>query len=248
MADGHGNDPTNQAPAAGQPTPDRVRGIFARIASRYDLFNMLSSFGLDRLWRRRVARMSGAGANDDVLDIAAGTGDLALTVAHLQQPKTIVASDFVPEMLEVAERKFERYDGPTKLSIAVADAQALPFAEDAFNVATVAFGVRNFPDRAANFREVHRVLRPGGRYLVLEFSRPPSAIFRVLYHFYLRTVIPALGGLLTGDKPSFDYLNESILAFPRQEVLAEEMRSAGFSDVRWRNLTFGVVAVHVATK
>lgn len=237
-----------EAPAAGQPTSERVRGIFAKIASRYDTFNILSSFGMDRLWRRKVVALSHVTPQSDVLDLAAGTGDLSLAMARLGEPELVTVTDFVPEMLAVAERKIARFGGRTRLEVQVADAQDLPFADASYDVVTVGFGVRNLPDRSANFREVLRVLRPGGRYVILEFSRPPFGPFRALYHFYLRTVIPALGGLLTGDKPSFDYLNESILAFPRQEALAAELRAAGFSAISWYNLTFGIVAVHIAVK
>jgi demethylmenaquinone methyltransferase/2-methoxy-6-polyprenyl-1,4-benzoquinol methylase len=151
-------------------------------------------------------------------------------------------------MLEVGREKAAAYEGETKIEFQVVDAQDLPFPDESFDVVTVAFGVRNLPDRAANFREVHRVLAPGGRYVVLEFSRPPFAVFRAFYHFYLRTVIPFLGGRLTGDRESFQYLNDSILAFPGQVALAGELHRAGFAEVRWHNLTFGIVAVHVAVK
>ncbi|MDH4140588.1 MAG: class I SAM-dependent methyltransferase, partial [Coriobacteriia bacterium] len=129
-----------------------------------------------------------------------------------------------------------------------ADAQALPFPDASFDVVTVAFGVRNLPDRDANFAEVHRVLNPGGRYVILEFSRPPFAPFRWAYHFYLRRVIPLIGGMLTRDRGSFEYLNNSILHFPDQPSLAADLRRAGFDAVSWRNLTGGIVALHTAVK
>jgi demethylmenaquinone methyltransferase/2-methoxy-6-polyprenyl-1,4-benzoquinol methylase len=183
-----------------------------------------------------------------VLDLAAGTGDLSLALARQGRPASVLGTDFSPEMLEVAARKGERYDGVTRLRFEVQDAQALTLPDETFDVVTVAFGVRNFPDRAANFREVLRVLKPGGRYLVLEFSRPPFAPFRALYHFYLNVGIPLIGGLLTRDRASFVYLNRSIRSFPAQEALAAELRAAGFRKVSWRNLTFGVVAIHTGVR
>lgn len=232
----------------GRPTADRVRGIFSRIAPAYDPFNMLSSFGMDRLWRRSAVRAARIDREDVVLDLASGTGDLAFALARIGRPLRVVGTDFTPEMLAVAERKMVRYHGVTEVTFREADAQDLPFADGTFDVVTVGFGVRNLPDRRANFRETLRVLKPGGRYVILEFSTPPWRPFRGVYHFYLRRVIPVLGGLLSGDKASFQYLNESILRFPDQRSLASELEEAGFSAVSWRNLTMGIVALHTAVK
>ncbi|MGV8083249.1 MAG: bifunctional demethylmenaquinone methyltransferase/2-methoxy-6-polyprenyl-1,4-benzoquinol methylase UbiE [Coriobacteriia bacterium] len=234
--------------APGRPSAERVSAIFSRIAGRYDLFNILVSFGIDRLWRRSLVRLARLSPESRVLDLCSGTGDLALALATLGRPSEVVATDFVPEMLAVAKEKAERRDLPCPVSFSVADAQQIPFADESFDVATVAFGVRNIPDRALNFAEALRVLKPGGRYVVLEFSRPVFGPWRVLYHAYLRVVIPAIGWLLTGDYAGYRYLNDSIRQFPRQEVLAEELRQAGFESVVWKNLTGGIVAIHVAEK
>jgi demethylmenaquinone methyltransferase / 2-methoxy-6-polyprenyl-1,4-benzoquinol methylase len=242
------DDVTPGAPAPGQPTADRVQGIFSRVAGRYDLLNILLSFGLDRLWRRSTVRMAGLTPESAALDLCAGTGDLTLALATLGHPASVTGTDFVPEMLQVAERKLQRYDGTATVTFSVADAQDLPFGDGLFDVVTVGFGVRNLPDRAANFREVLRVLKPGGRYLILEFSTPPNAVWRALYRFYNRTVVPLIGGIVSGDRASYQYLNDSILRFPDQEHLASELRAAGFTDVSWRNLTGGIVAVHRSVK
>ncbi|MBA4370904.1 MAG: bifunctional demethylmenaquinone methyltransferase/2-methoxy-6-polyprenyl-1,4-benzoquinol methylase UbiE [Coriobacteriaceae bacterium] len=239
-------DRTRPAHEAGEATTERVQGIFSGIAGSYDLINALASFGIDRLWRRAVVRMSGAGPDTRVLDLCCGTGDLALAMARLARPAVLVATDFVPEMLAIAERKAARHPAGPAPEFRQADAQALPFEDASFDVVTVGFGVRNLPDRTANFREVLRVLAPGGRYVVLEFSRPPSRVFRALYHWYLRSVVPWLGGLFAHDRESYRYLNDSILRFPVQDVLARELEDAGFAEVSWRDLTFGIVAVHVA--
>ncbi|MHB1340774.1 MAG: bifunctional demethylmenaquinone methyltransferase/2-methoxy-6-polyprenyl-1,4-benzoquinol methylase UbiE [Coriobacteriia bacterium] len=223
-----------------------MKRIFESIAPKYDLFNILSSFGIDRLWRRATVKYASLTSRSVVLDLAAGTGDLTMALARQGQPKSVLSTDFVSEMLEVGKKKAATHPGPTKIEFEVADAQSLPFDDDTFDVVTIAFGVRNLPDRAANFREVRRVLKPGGRYVILEFSKPPFPPFRALYHFYIKTVIPALGGLLTGDRPAFMYLNESIRAFPSQINLAAELHAAGFDRVEWHNLTFGVVAVHIS--
>lgn len=237
-----------QTPAPGEATTERVHGIFAGIADSYDLFNRLSSLGIDRSWRKAAVEAASLGHDSRVLDICGGTGDLTFELVRRARPAEAVCSDFVAEMLAVAERKAARYEGTTQMSFVVADAQDLPFPDESFDAVTVAFGVRNLPDRQSNFREVLRVLKPGGRYVVLEFSRPPFGPWRGLYHFYLRTVIPNLGAVLTRDKASFQYLNDSIRRFPDQPVLAAELRTAGFSAISWENLSGGIVAIHTAVK
>lgn len=241
-------DPDGDNVSSGLTNTERVRGIFARIAPGYDTFNALASLGIDRVWRRAVVRAAQLEPTSRVLDLAAGTGDLTMALARRGRPAEVVSTDFVPEMLEVGKRKGAAYDGPARLEFRVEDAQALTLPDARFDVVTVAFGVRNFPSRRANFREVLRVLAPKGRYVILEFSRPPFAPWRALYHFYLRTMIPFIGGVVAGDRASFVYLNDSIRSFPDQESLAGELRDAGFSEVSWRNLTGGIVAIHVAVK
>jgi demethylmenaquinone methyltransferase/2-methoxy-6-polyprenyl-1,4-benzoquinol methylase len=236
------------ASASGRPTTEKVKGIFVALAPDYDRFNRLSSLGVDRLWRKRTVKLARVRRTSEVLDLAAGTGDLTMAIATLGAPARILSTDFVPEMLDVAREKAAAYEGETRIEFEVADAQNLTFADESFDIVTCGFGVRNLPDRAANFREAYRVLRPGGRYVILEMSRPPFALFRMAYHFYLRTVIPAVGKMVTGDRESFDYLRESILGFPAQVALMGELHKAGFAEVVWHNLTFGIVAVHIATK
>jgi demethylmenaquinone methyltransferase / 2-methoxy-6-polyprenyl-1,4-benzoquinol methylase len=171
-----------------------------------------------------------------------------LAIVRRGRPAEVVSTDFVIEMLEIAKRKAARYDGPTKITFQLEDAQALTLPDGSFDVVTVGFGIRNLPDRAANFREVLRVLKPGGRYLILEFTTPPFAPFRWVYHWYIRTFIPFVGGLISGERAAYQYLNDSIRLFPPQAALADELRAAGFAEVTWRNMTFGVVAVHLAVK
>jgi len=235
-------------PAPGEPTTDRVQGVFARIAPGYDAFNRVSSFGIDRGWRRATVATAQLQRGSRVLDLCAGTGDLTLALANGGTHSVVIGSDFVPEMLEIAEEKAASYTGPAELSFQLADAQDLPFDDASFDVVTVAFGVRNLPDREANFREVFRVLKPGGRYVILEFSRPSLAPYRWGYHLYLRAIVPSIGALLASDRESFVYLNDSIRQFPNQAALAAELRAAGFTAISWENRTGGVVAIHTAVK
>lgn len=235
-------------PAPGEATTERVRGIFSSIADRYDTFNAMASMGIDRSWRKKLVKACVLDAQSRVVDLCAGTGDVALAIAEQARPAEVVVSDFTPEMLAVAREKIAAYEGPTRLSVQLADAQDLPFEDASFDCATVAFGVRNLPERERNFAEVLRVLKPGGRYVILEFSRPTFAPFRGVYHLYLRHAIPAIGGALTGDREGFVYLNDSIRRFPTQPELAAELREAGFSAISWTDLTGGIVALHVAVK
>ena len=235
-------------PEAGRPTTERVHGIFSAIAGRYDVFNALASMGIDRSWRRAMVRACALDRRSRVLDLCSGTGDVAFALADQGRPAEVVATDFVPEMLAVAEKKAAARPPAVPVSFSVADAQDLPFDDASFDVVTVAFGVRNLPERERNFAEVLRVLKPGGRYVILEFSTPPFAPWRGVYHVYLNHAIPAIGGLLTGDRSGFVYLNDSIRQFPSQPQLAEELRVAGFSAVTWKDLSGGIVAIHTAVK
>lgn len=233
---------------SGRPTTERVGSIFSSIAHCYDAFNVMASLGIDRGWRRKLVRTARLTPDSRVLDLAAGTGDVAFALANIGRPAEVVATDLNAEMLAIAQQKALERPPAVPVSFSIADAQKLPFEDDSFDVVTVAFGVRNFPNREANFREVLRVLRPGGRYVVLEFSRPPFAPLRGIYHAYLRYVIPMIGGALTGDRSGFVYLNVSIRQFPVQVELAAEMRQAGFATAGWENRCGGIVALHTAVK
>ncbi len=233
--------------AAGTPTTERVRGIFAGLAGRYDLLNSVTSLGLHHGWRRRAVKEARLDSSSVVLDLAAGTGALSIDLARHGRPAEVLGTDFVPEMLAVARRKAASYHGTAALRFEVQDAQALTLPDAHYDLVTIAFGVRNLPDREANFREAHRVLKPGGRYMVLEFSTP-RPWFRPMYYIYLRTVVPLLGAIVADDHASYLYLHDSIRQFPPQRELAAELEQAGFREVYWRDMMFGGVALHVATK
>lgn len=206
--------------------------------------------GLDRAWRRAAVRATGLGAQEhaEVLDVCAGTGELTYALAAAMRSGRLAGLDISPEMLEVAGYKGRRMPSDVQPAFTAGDALALPFEDERFDVVTVGFGVRNLPDRARAFAEAARVLRAGGRLVVLEFSRPPGWFLRVLYHIYLGTVVPAMGGLLTGDLASYRYLRRTILAFPGPRELAGEMAAAGFEPVTWRYLSGGIVALHVGAR
>ena len=228
-----------EAPA--ELSSERVKDIFSSIARKYERFNAISSFGAYKLWLAGMMRQAPIAEHHDVLDIAGGTGDVTFTVARTKHPAHIQCTDLVPEMLDVARMHIDEGDGAgVPIDFQVVDAQNIPYADGSYDVITMAYGIRNMPDRPRALAEMFRVLRPGGSLVCLEFSTPPNRAWRALYHFYLRHI--------TGDNEGFVYLAKSIRAFPDQEGLADLMREAGFTDVTWKNYTGGIAAVHVARK
>lgn len=228
---------------------ERVKDIFSSIARRYERFNAISSFGAYRRWLDGMMRQAPITSSDDVLDIAGGTGDVSRWVARAFKPRHIQCTDLVPEMLDVARlHQAAGHFGDVPIDFDVVDAQNIPYADESYDIVTMAYGIRNMPDRPRALAEMHRVLKPGGALVCLEFSTPPNPLWRTLYRFYLRHLIPFWGGLVTGDKSGFVYLSKSIQAFPDQKGLARLMEEAGFRYVTWKNYTGGIAAVHVAYK
>jgi demethylmenaquinone methyltransferase/2-methoxy-6-polyprenyl-1,4-benzoquinol methylase len=228
------------------PDATSVNSLFGRIARRYDLANRLLSGGRDVGWRRVLVAAVQRREPQDVLDLATGSGDVAFALARSLPPAVpITGVDFCAPMLAEAERKKPAAGANVRFQLG--DALSLPFAAASFDAATIAFGLRNLADRARGLAEIRRVLRPGGRLFVLEFSQP-QPWFRPFYLWYLRRILPVLAGLVTGDRPAYVYLNESIEKFPGREALAAEIAAAGFSDITARPLTFGIVALHEAAK
>lgn len=232
------------------PDPVAVNSMFGRIARRYDLANLILCGGIDSWWRNRlVAAVRKHGARH-VLDLATGSGDVAFALSRGLSPDvTIVGADFCQPMLDEAENK-KRVAGTPRyenVTFRQADALALPFVDESFDAVTISFGLRNLADRARGLRGMHRVLRPGGALFVLEFSQP-HAWLRPLYYFYLRKILPAIAGVVTGDREAYVYLNTTIGQFPDRDALAAEVRAAGFTRVAARPMTFGIVALHEAQR
>lgn len=228
---------------------ERVKSIFSAIAKRYERFNAFSSFGAYKRWLAGMMRQAPISTEDDVLDIAGGTGDVTFAVARSKRPAHIQCTDLVPEMLEVARSHYaEGASGDVPVSFEVVDAQDIPYGDAAYDCITMAYGLRNMPQRERALSEMFRVLKPGGALVCLDFSTPPNKIWRALYSFYLRHMIPLWGSIITGKRDGFVYLAKSIRAFPDQAGVARLMENAGFVDVAWKNYTGGIAAVHVARK
>jgi demethylmenaquinone methyltransferase / 2-methoxy-6-polyprenyl-1,4-benzoquinol methylase len=240
--------PTGATPAgteSEQQASTWVRDMFGRIAPRYDLLNHLLSMNIDRLWRARtVARVSDilARPGAQVLDLACGTGDLTIALQSRSRSATVFGSDFSHPMLKTARRK-----SPNCLWLE-ADALRLPIAGAAFDLVTIAFGFRNLVNYRAGLAELHRILKPGGTLAILEFSTPPNRMLAGAYRFYSRAVLPAIGGMVSGSKEAYTYLPESVRKFPDAHGLADQMRDAGFSRVRFERMTAGIVALHLGER
>ena len=231
------------------PDPDVVRATFEGIAPRYDLANHLLSGGLDFLWRRRLIREAKADQPRDVLDLATGSGDVALALRKaLSVEAQITGLDFCPPMLAEAERKrIAAGHSPDSLRFQQGDCLSMDFPDDSFDLVTIAFGLRNLCDRAIGLSEMQRVLRPGGRLLILEFSQP-FFFLRPFYYLYLRLILPLFARWVTGDRKAYEYLGSSISGFPDRFGLAEELRQANFGKISFVSLTGAVVALHVGEK
>ncbi len=223
----------------------RVRGVFDSVAGRYDLMNDLMSGGLHRLWKRFALAQTGLRPGQRALDVAAGTGDLGAALARQVGPTGFtVLSDINSEMLSRGRDRLLDRGIAGNVAFVQANAECLPFADASFDCVTIGFGLRNVTDKDAALASMRRVLRPGGRLLVLEFSKPQAPGLAPIYDAYSFRVLPRLGGLVTGDEPSYRYLAESIRRHPDQPTLAAMMSAAGFEDCRWQNLAGGIVALH----
>jgi demethylmenaquinone methyltransferase / 2-methoxy-6-polyprenyl-1,4-benzoquinol methylase len=221
--------------------------MFDRIAHRYDLLNRLMSFGVDRRWRKRtVAALNLPGGPSRVLDLATGTGDLALDIARRHPRATVVGVDPSVGMLEVGQHKVAARGLDRRVQLVVGDAQELEFPDDSFDGATIAFGIRNVPNRSAALREMARVVKPGGRVCILELSEPRGGVIAPLARFHVHVVVPRMGALLSGAR-EYRYLQASIEGFPPADEFAALMEKSGLDIVEVRPLTFGVCHLYVAT-
>lgn len=222
--------------------------MFGRIAGRYDLLNHLLSLNIDKGWRRMVrAEIAGVLTRDDaiVLDVACGTGDLSLELKHDARAR-VIGTDFCRPMLAIAAEKAASVDG--ELPLVEADAMALSFADDTFDAVTIAFGLRNLPDHDAGLGELLRILKPGGKLVVLECSNPSTPGFRQLFRFYFERIVPRIGGLISGSRGAYTYLPDSVSRFPDKPTLAAMMERAGFAEVKFQSLTAGTASLHSGVK
>ena len=226
------------------PDPQRIQSMFASIAQRYDRANTVLSGGIHHRWRKAAVRLADPKPGDRILDCATGTGDLAIAFHKaVGERGVVVGTDFTPEMIELARAK------SPSIRFEVADVTNLPYPDNSFDVASIAFGIRNVGDPRKGIAELARVVRSGGRVIVLEFGQPPNAIIRALYNLYARVMLPILGGFVTGKKTAYQYLEASAARFPCGEEFVAMMRaSATFGPIEVKRLTMGVAYLYRGVK
>ena len=236
----------NQFYEPGAHRAEKVRALFARIATRYDLLNDLQSFGWHRYWKRRVVELAGVRAGSRALDLCCGTGDLALGLA--QAGAEVVGLDFSPEMLAVAERRKSKTaalkPAGGQVTFLQGDAMKVPFPDNSFDIITVGYGLRNLSDWKAGLGEMKRVARGGARLLVLEFGKPKQPVWRSVYFGYLKCFVPLLGLLFCGSASAYSYILESLKHYPAQEGVAAQMREMGLENVRIHSFLGGVMTIN----
>lgn len=232
-----------------QTKKEQVEQMFDNIAPTYDRLNHILSFNIDKLWRRRVVRILRKSNPDMVMDMATGTGDLAIAMARRIKDVHILGIDLSEEMLAVACQKIESEGVSDRIEVKKGDAENLTFVDsETMDAATVAFGVRNFENLEKGLAEIYRTLRTGGKLIVLEFSIPRNPLVRWVYAQYSHRLLPRIGAMLSKDRQAYDYLPDSVEEFPSPERFAEILRGIGFSDIKARSQSFGIAHIYEATK
>ena len=231
-----------------QTKKEEVREMFDNIAPKYDLLNHTLSMSIDRVWRRRVVGEVRRAKPGRILDVATGTGDLAIAMARRIRDVQVLGVDLSEQMLAVARRKIEARGLDGRIVLDRGDAERLAVADASVDVATVAFGVRNFGDLGAGLRELARTIKPVGKVVILEFSRPRKRVFRALYEFYSYKILPRIGGLVSRDKRAYEYLPASVGEFPAPEEFMAMMARAGFRNCRARSQSFGIAQIYIGER
>ena len=226
---------------------EKVQEMFNGIAPKYDVLNHLLSMGIDKSWRRKAMRELEGGRRGTVLDIACGTGDFSIEALR-HGVERVVGADISENMLAVAREKAREKGLEDRLEFRYGDSENLDFEDGTFDAVTVAFGVRNFEHLERGLAEMCRVLRPGGKVVVLEFSTPERFPMKQLYRFYFKQILPRVGGLVSGDRKAYEYLPASVFAFPQGDRFLQIMRSCGYRNVAQRRLTFGIASLYTGEK
>ena len=231
------------------PSKKKVENMFDSIANDYDSLNHVLSLSIDKIWRRRaLKKIVDAGENPSVLDVACGTGDFSIAIAKALGGGRVIGVDISKGMLEVMHQKVLKNNLESIIVEGIGDGEDLRFGTASFDRVVNAFGIRNFEDRYKGLREALRVLKPGGRLVILELSRPENKIMRWFYDLYFLNILPKIGGRISGDKAAYAYLPASVKAFPRKNDFMDQMRSAGFKNVTHKALTFGVCRMYTGEK
>ena len=231
------------------PSKAKIEGMFDNIAKDYDSLNHIMSLSIDKIWRRKaIKKIKDAGEAPRVLDVACGTGDFSIAIAKAVRKGEVIGVDISKEMLEVMRQKVWKNKLESIISQEVGDGEALRFPEGSFDRLVNAFGIRNFEDRDKGLREALRVLKPGGRLVILELSRPQNKIIRWFYDLYFLHILPIIGGKVSGDKAAYAYLPASVKAFPGKKEFTDELRRAGFVNITHRAFTFGICRMYTGER
>lgn len=223
----------------------QVADMFNNIAGKYDFLNHFLSLGIDKGWRKKAVKEVGAVKPNKILDVATGTGDLAIAVLQTGA-KEIIGVDIADRMLEIGKKKIAERQLNSVIQLQHGDSESLPFGEHSFDAVTCAYGVRNFENLEKGLREMHRVLRPGGKLVILEFSQPKQFPVKQLYRFYFRFILPLLGKIVSRHSTAYSYLPESVMAFPEGKTFCQILNSCGFKEAKARPLSFGITTLYTA--
>lgn len=226
----------------------QVAQMFNNISGTYDFLNHFLSLGIDVIWRKRAIRVLKDLQPKQILDVATGTGDFAIQAARTLQPEQIIGVDISEGMLEIGKGKVQKRGLGSTIALQFGDSEDLPFDSASFDAVTVAFGVRNFENLNAGIAEIYRVLRPGGKAVILEFSTPKQFPIKQLYQFYFRRITPFIGQIFSKDKRAYQYLPESVAAFPQGEAFTHMLRTVGFKTAEDRPQSFGICSLYIASK
>ena len=231
------------------PSKEKIEGMFDNIAKDYDSLNHIMSLSIDKIWRRKaIKKIKDAGEAPRVLDVACGTGDFSIAIAKAVRKGEVIGVDISKEMLEVMHQKVLKNKLESIISQEVGDGEAMRFPDASFDRVVNAFGIRNFEDRDKGLREALRVLKPGGRLVILELSRPQNKIIRWFYDLYFLHILPIIGGKVSGDKAAYAYLPASVKAFPGKKEFTDELRRAGFVNITHRAFTFGICRMYTGER
>jgi len=227
---------------------EQIAHMFNDIAPRYDFLNRFLSLGIDVIWRKKALRMLKKDRPQKMLDVATGTGDFAIMAHKILQPQHITGIDISAGMLEFGRQKIENAGLSGKISLQLGDSETISFADQTFDAITVAYGVRNFENIEKGLSEMFRVLKPGGKLIILEFSNPTAFPIKQLYHFYFKYITPKVGKLVSKNRDAYEYLPDSVKAFPQGQVMCDILTNIGFQAVTCKTLTFGISSVYCATR
>jgi len=231
-----------------QEKKEQVADMFNSIAYRYDFMNRFLSVGIDVWWRKKAISQLKSLAPKQILDVATGTGDVAILTWNILHPEKITGIDISEGMLDLGKKKIEKLGLSGKIELQKGDSEVIRFEDNRFDAITVAFGVRNFQNLEKGLQEMHRVLRPGGKLVVLEFSKADAGILSALFNFYMNKVTPAIGKLFAKNKDAYQYLNDSVQAFPEGQTFLNIMNEAGFTQTYLKKLSFGICAIYCGSK